>query len=56
MRWAEISFNAPQGEISIDGATNHAALHQIIAEVRADGGFDIIKDFGKVAAITECRV
>lgn len=51
-----ISFNAPQGEISIDGATNHAALHQIIAEVRADGGFDIIKDFGKVAAITECRV
>jgi ABC-type branched-subunit amino acid transport system substrate-binding protein len=51
-----ISFNAPQGEISIDGATNHAALHQIIAEVRADGGFNIIKDFGKVAAITDCRV
>ena len=51
-----ISFNAPQGEITIDGTSNHAALHQIIAEVRADGGFDIVKDFGKVAAITDCSV
>ena len=51
-----ISFNAPQGEISIDGISNHAALHQIIAEVRADGGFDVLKDFGKVGAVTECRV
>lgn len=51
-----ISFDAPQGEISIDGVSNHAALHQIIAEVRADGGFDVLKDFGKVAAVTECRV
>ena len=50
------SFHAPQGEISIDGASNHAALHQIIAEVRADGGFDVLKDFGKVAAVTQCRV
>ena len=51
-----ISFNAPQGEISIDGKSNHAALHQIIAEVRADGGFDVLKDFGKVAAKTDCAV
>ena len=49
-----LSFNAPQGEISIDGKTNHAALHQLIAEVRADGGFNILKDFGKVAAVTDC--
>lgn len=51
-----ISFDAPQGEISIDGKSNHAALHQIIAEVRADGGFTILKDFGKVAAKTDCVV
>jgi len=51
-----ISYNAPQGEISIDGKSNHAALHQIIAEVRADGGFTILKDFGKVAAKTDCVV
>ena len=51
-----VSFNAPQGEISIDGVSNHAALHQIIAEVRADGGFNIVKDFGKVAAVTDCKV
>lgn len=51
-----ISFDAPQGEISIDGKSNHAALHQIIAEVRADGGFNILKDFGKVAAKTDCSV
>ena len=51
-----ITFNAPQGEISIDGKSNHAALHQIIAEVRADGGFTILKDFGKVAAKTDCSV
>ncbi len=50
-----ITFNAPQGEISIDGISNHAALHQIIAEVRADGGFDVLKDFGKVAAKTDCK-
>ena len=43
-------------EISIDGKSNHAALHQIIAEVRADGGFTILKDFGKVAAKTDCVV
>ena len=51
-----VSFNAPQGEISIDGTSNHAALHQIIAEVRADGGFTVLKDFGKVAARTNCKV
>jgi len=51
-----ITFNAPQGEIYIDGATNHAALHQIIAEVRADGGFDILEDFGQVKAVTDCKV
>jgi urea transport system substrate-binding protein len=51
-----ITFNAPQGEITIDGVSNHAALHQIIAEVRADGGFDVLKDFGKVAAKTDCKV
>ena len=51
-----VSFNAPQGEISIDGTSNHAALHQIIAEVRADGGFTVLKDFGKVAARTDCKV
>ncbi len=50
------SFDAPQGAITIDGVSNHAALHQIIAEVRADGGFDVLKDFGRVAARTKCRV
>jgi ABC-type branched-subunit amino acid transport system substrate-binding protein len=50
-----VTFNAPQGEISIDGTSNHAALHQIIAEVRADGGFNVLKDFGKVAAKTDCK-
>jgi urea transport system substrate-binding protein len=50
------SFDAPQGAITIDGVSNHAALHQIIAEVRADGGFDVLKDFGQVAAWTQCRV
>ena len=52
----QVSFNAPQGEISIDGVSNHAALHQIIAEVRADGGFDVLEDFGKVAAKTSCAI
>jgi urea transport system substrate-binding protein len=51
-----ISYDAPQGEISIDGKSNHAALHQIIAEVRADGGFTILKDYGKVGAKTDCSV
>ena len=51
-----ISFDAPQGEVTIEKDSNHAALHQIIAEVREDGGFDVVKDFGKVAPATECRV
>jgi ABC-type branched-subunit amino acid transport system substrate-binding protein len=51
-----LSFDAPQGEISIDGRSNHAALHQIIAEVRADGGFTVLEDFGKVEAKTDCVV
>jgi ABC-type branched-subunit amino acid transport system substrate-binding protein len=51
-----ITFEAPQGEISIDGKTNHAALHQIIAECQEDGHFRILKDFGKVLAVTDCRV
>lgn len=53
---AGLSFNAPQGEVTIQPGTNHAALHQIIAEVRADGGFDVIKDFGKVEPVTECKI
>jgi len=51
-----LSFNAPQGAVTIEKASNHAALHQIIAEVRADGGFTVIKDFGQVAPITDCKV
>lgn len=51
-----ISFNAPQGEISIQASSNHAALHQIIAEVRADGSFEVLKDFGKVEPVTDCKI
>lgn len=51
-----MSFDAPQGQVTIQASSNHAALHQIIAQVRADGGFDIIKDFGKVEPITDCKI
>lgn len=53
---AGLSFNAPQGEITIQPGSNHAALHQIIASIRADGGFDVIEDFGKVEPITDCKI
>ena len=50
------TFLAPQGEITIDKKSNHTALHQIIAECQADGSFKIIKDFGKIDPVTECRI
>jgi urea transport system substrate-binding protein len=51
-----VSFNAPQGEISILAGTNHASLHQIIAETQADGTFKLVKDFGLVDPVSNCQI
>jgi urea transport system substrate-binding protein len=52
----KVKFKAPQGEIYIYKNTNHAALHQIIAESRPDGTFRLIKDFGLVKPISHCKI
>jgi urea transport system substrate-binding protein len=51
----EVSFAAPQGEVSIQGASNHANLHQLIAETQADGTFKVIEDFGLVEPLSNCE-
>jgi urea transport system substrate-binding protein len=53
---ADQKFLAPSGEIYIQKHSNHTALHQIIAECQADGSFKIIKDFGIVEPVTECKI
>lgn len=45
---AGLKFDAPQGEVTFDGANNHLAVHSIIGRCRNDGLFDIIEDFGAI--------
>jgi len=52
----DVSFNAPQGEISIEAGSNHARLHQLIAETNADGSFTVLEDFGLVDPISNCTI
>jgi ABC-type branched-subunit amino acid transport system substrate-binding protein len=51
----EVSFAAPQGEISIQSGSNHANLHQLIAETQADGTFKVVEDFGLVEPLSDCQ-
>ncbi len=51
----EVSFAAPQGEISIQAGSNHANLHQLIAETQADGTFQVVEDFGLVEPLSNCE-
>lgn len=52
----QVSFKAPQGEISIQAGSNHAKLHQLIADTQADGTFKLIQDFGAVDPISNCTI
>ncbi len=52
----DVTFNAPQGEISIEKGSNHARLHQLIAETKADGTFQVLEDFGLVDPISNCTI
>jgi ABC-type branched-subunit amino acid transport system substrate-binding protein len=52
----QVAFKAPQGEITIQGGSNHARLHQLIAETKADGTFSVIEDFGLVDPISNCKI
>ncbi len=52
----DVKFNAPQGEISIQEGSNHANLHQFIAETQTDGTFKVLKDFGLVSPISNCKI
>ncbi|TAK02568.1 MAG: hypothetical protein EPO36_01575 [Chloroflexota bacterium] len=52
----DVSFVAPQGEISIEKGSNHARLHQLIAETKADGSFTVLEDFGLVDPISNCAI
>jgi urea transport system substrate-binding protein len=53
---SEVTFAAPQGEISIQAGSNHANLHQLIAETQADGTFQVIEDFGLVEPLSNCEI
>lgn len=52
-----VSFEAPQGMVSFDGATQHMATNSIIGRCRADGLFDIIENFGPIKpAVSGCAL
>lgn len=51
-----VSFKAPQGEISILKGTNHARLHQFVAETQADGTFKLVETLGLVDPISNCSI
>jgi len=51
-----VSFAAPQGEISIQEGSNHARLHQLIAETQQDGTFKVLEDFGLVEPLSGCEI
>ncbi len=52
----DIPFTAPQGEISIEKGSNHARLHQFIADTKADGTFEVLQDFGLVNPLSNCKI
>ncbi len=51
-----VTLDAPQGEISIQAGSNHANLHQYIAETQPDGTFEVLQDFGLVEPISDCQI
>lgn len=46
-----ISFNAPQGKVTIDPETQHSFLNMYLAECQADGSFKIIENFGEIKPV-----
>jgi len=52
----EVSFAAPQGEISIQEGSNHASLRSLIAETQPDGTFVVLEDFGLVEPLSDCEI
>jgi ABC-type branched-subunit amino acid transport system substrate-binding protein len=52
----QVTFKAPQGEISIEAGSNHARLHQLIADTKPDGTFQVLEDFGLVDPISNCKI
>ncbi len=49
-----VSFDAPQGRVSIDPVNNHAILYSYIAEAQRDGTFKILVDLGAVPPAHIC--
>jgi branched-chain amino acid transport system substrate-binding protein len=41
---ASVEYDAPQGMVKIDGATNHTHLWPRVAKVNAEGLYDIVYD------------
>ena len=42
-----VSFDAPQGKVTIDGATQHIFQKAMIGKATADGQFQVIWDSGE---------
>lgn len=43
---ASVSLMAPQGRVTMDAATHHAAVNSYLARCAADGAFTIVEHFG----------
>lgn len=41
--------NSPQGEVAMDAKTHHASVHTYLARCNADGTFNIVEHFGRIA-------
>lgn len=52
----DVVFAAPQGDISIQPGSNHARLHQLIADTKTDGTFQVLQDYGLVDPISNCTI
>ena len=52
----KVSFQAPEGKVNIDAATQHMVTNSIIGRARADGMFEIIEHFGQVPPKPGCTV
>lgn len=47
----KVSFDAPQGTVSMNATNNHMVTNSIIGRCRKDGHFDIVKNFGPIKPI-----
>jgi diguanylate cyclase (GGDEF)-like protein/PAS domain S-box-containing protein len=50
-----VSIDGPQGRVTMDAATHNAHVNGYLARCRADGGFDIVECFGRMAPLIPVR-